>query len=98
MAEPVRVPVVQQPPPGGEGKGGAPKRETILPRKGKKQPAIPWHSWALLFLTLGTGFVIFYFTHGNVVKPWLKWGVTISWGLVTLAFGIWDFAFQKTKP
>ncbi len=77
---------------------GTPKRETILPRKGRKRPGIPWQSWLLLAVTLAAGFAIFYFTFGIVLEPWLRWGVTLSWLGLTVGFSIYDLWFQTPRP
>lgn len=75
-----------------------PQRETILPKRGEQQPGIPWQSWVLLFASLGAGFALFWFTHGLVIEPWLRWSATAVWVALTLALGLLDFVAHAKLP
>jgi hypothetical protein len=70
-----------------------PKRATILPKRGVKQPGISWQTWLLLVVALVAGSALFYFTYGLVVRPPLRWTVSVLWVVLTLALGLYDYAF-----
>jgi hypothetical protein len=67
------------------------KRVTILPRKYDKQPKIPWTSWVLLVVMLAACFALFWYNHGLIIKPWMRWTVTSLWVVITIALAIMDF-------
>lgn len=75
-----------------------PRRATVLPKRGEKQPGIPWQSWVFLGLALAGGFALFWFTHGLVLKPWVRWGLSILWVALTLGLGVLDFVAHAKLP
>jgi hypothetical protein len=47
-------------------------------------------AWAMFGAVFLAGVAVVYFTYGGAMKPWLRWGITGAWALVTIGLGIYD--------
>jgi hypothetical protein len=57
---------------------------------------LPLATKIAFFVVLAIGLVIVYFTYGLATPAWLRWGVTILWVGVTVAFAIHDFLLPNS--
>lgn len=66
---------------------------------GTPSSGIPWYSWLCLFVFLAAGVAVVLATYARVFPPWVRWGITGGWLLLTLGLGIADFLLHvKSGP
>src|SRR4051794_13600234 len=56
-----------------------------------------WHSWFFLIFHLAVSAGILIMAHRPVIPASLRWGITLGWAALTLAFRLYDFILARSK-